>query len=622
MRKAAVTVAVGAVAALTITGAVARWTGAPSAIPDEPPRIVLRAAGGAEQAGEHGSFCWRGPLGQTCANAIGTGLPTSPLVVRAGAPLELDFRALGGLPEGADYEVYRRAEAVTTTGSLAYIDRERVPYPAQTGNVPPGEAAVISLNLPPDRYVMEVYAVVPGRGDTTQGFDLRVAASDPAACPTATLPASSHVFDPRRRDPKAAPTPDVGAIPLAPAPGGLGRVALPADGAGVAELFVRLPSSIAGKPRRAAPVEDPAGGFRVAYGDPPPGIGDEAGDTGIFAGEVQAPPQFTAGHLVAKDLLAAREPPPEGSVATDEVAAGGRDGALVWARGQRRHGGPEAPPVHYATWGRVDSRWSFAVHGDSAEEVDQLLAAFVAAAEAQAAGAPVPPTLAPAPTATPAIARDVPDPAECRVAPRTANEARRILREIDAARPTVDPDAPPPAEEMVEIRGEPPNVTVTVGGTVVPQDRPPATPPPFVLPAGWPADAATTAGVTATYRERTACYNALAFARALALETDAEFRRSLEGMLNDLDQASIISMFVEPVPAGVTLPPEELMPVPEIREVRVLADGRVGVVAFVVEPDDGGEFRRLVYVEFARVGGRWLFDSPERTIEDLTEPVP
>lgn len=239
---------------------------------------------------------------------------------------------------------------------------------------------------------------------------------------------------------------------------------------------------------------------------------------------------------------------------------------------------------------------------------------------------PTPPPTTPTPTPDP---RTLPGAEACRVAPRPASEVERAVDDAIAGWGTPNPNAVIPSRQdvaerdMVVVDGAFPDVTVIVGGTVVPQGRPPfrPTPEPFVPPPGVAADAETVAGVKRTYRERIACFNAYDFACAAALRTDADFRSLVEGMLNELDPESVRSVLAGPPPEGISAPMEERAAAPEIRDVRVLPDGRVGVVAVLVERFEEGAVERLVYVEFARVGERWLFDGDEVTIEETETPV-
>jgi hypothetical protein len=118
------------------------------------------------------------------------------------------------------------------------------------------------------------------------------------------------------------------------------------------------------------------------------------------------------------------------------------------------------------------------------------------------------------------------------------------------------------------------------------------------LSAGEPADAATVAAVTAVARELEACTNAGDLARSLALFTDDLVRRIAPPPgTTAADVRAYLARPATPLPAEQRVPPATL------RDVRVLPDGRVGVVA--TGPPPGV----TAFIVFARVGDRWLADE-------------
>jgi ketosteroid isomerase-like protein len=174
--------------------------------------------------------------------------------------------------------------------------------------------------------------------------------------------------------------------------------------------------------------------------------------------------------------------------------------------------------------------------------------------------------VAPAAGSTPVV----PDPAECRVAPRS-------LASLQALETT-----PPPAPTAVTW--------------------PPDVPSEADLPQGPPADPATARAIAAVAREYVACVNAWDLPRLLALVSDDSLRRSVaaEGPITAEEYAEMAT----PYPAD----PAGWATLLAVRDARVLADGRVGAVLVVRHPHPGGEAVVTFFV-FARTGDRWLIDD-------------
>ena len=171
-------------------------------------------------------------------------------------------------------------------------------------------------------------------------------------------------------------------LPEAPAPGGLGRVALPSDEAGIAALFGRLPGVVTGQGRIGEDAGSPDDGrFLVSYGQLVPGIGPSLALTvqNVATGEF-FPVGFTAGAFVA--LVQ--------DVPDYDAEAFGREGDLVWIRAATTIGTagdqPGTPdvtaPLYTLAWGNADSPWLFGATSLTREGLDALVAAFVSAAEA------------------------------------------------------------------------------------------------------------------------------------------------------------------------------------------------------------------------------------------------
>jgi hypothetical protein len=175
----------------------------------------------------------------------------------------------------------------------------------------------------------------------------------------------------------------------------------------------------------------------------------------------------------------------------------------------------------------------------------------------------------------------VPAPEECTVAPLTRDQLIAIL---------ATPAAPAPA---------------------------PASPTPFVMPAGEPVDAATATAVQATIHEFIACLNARDYWRAYALYTDDFLRESLAGVTAaDLTQEAY-DQLATPTP----LAPEERAAIVEYREIVALPDGRVAVLVVGDDPTNPRPpAPALVYL--IEVEGRWLIDGVVSSQEIAGTPEP
>lgn len=150
-----------------------------------PPRMVLRAETGGEQRGGDGTFCWD----EGCADFIGVQIPDRPLVVAAGAEIELDLGALGRAND-VRYWVYAD-DAVEEQDGERWILYGRA-IPIAEGELANGKTVPFAVDLPPGHYAVEIVAQFRRGGDSTQGFNLIVeppAAASPvaaAATPAAT----------------------------------------------------------------------------------------------------------------------------------------------------------------------------------------------------------------------------------------------------------------------------------------------------------------------------------------------------------------------------------------------------------------------------------------------------
>ena len=125
--------------------------------------------------------------------------------------------------------------------------------------------------------------------------------------------------------------------------------------------------------------------------------------------------------------------------------------------------------------------------------------------------------------------------------------------------------------------------------------------PDGTVPGGTPADAATTAALTATISGWLACQNAGESLRAWSLFTDRYLRHLLDrqGGLGIVTWSSLAT----PNPA----PPDRLARIAGVRDARVLPDGRAGATVTLTYPSV--PMPKHFFFVFERVGDTWLIDG-------------
>jgi hypothetical protein len=202
-------------------------------------------------------------------------------------------------------------------------------------------------------------------------------------------------------------------------------------------------------------------------------------------------------------------------------------------------------------------RWRVAQQGAAA-----IIAAMIATLGWSAAGAQ---------DTTPAAYPVAPDPAECVVAPRSMDDNVRIV-------------------------GTP------IPGGNMPAPAPEASPAPFAIPPGVPADTETADAVIATLHQVFACTNGGQLLRVYALFTD-DFVREFFAQ-TPLTEDVIAFLAATPQP----LPEEQQRIIRGFGGVQILDDGRAGVMIVLDEPDDPRR-DEPDYAILARVAGRWLVDE-------------
>ena len=134
----------------------------------------------------------------------------------------------------------------------------------------------------------------------------------------------------------------------------------------------------------------------------------------------------------------------------------------------------------------------------------------------------------------------------------------------------------------------------------------PEHPMPYPPPAGEPADALTVAEVEATIRMGVACLNALDFPRLFAVHSDGYLERALGA---NPPTTEVLDMLFSP---SAPFPPELREAIVSIRDVTLLADGRLAAVYLSDElaSEPGYEYHLLILV---REDGRLRIDIDHKT---------
>jgi hypothetical protein len=142
-----------------------------------PPRMVLRTAGGAEQAGGNVAYCWGDAGNWMCVNLYPFWwYPHAPLAVAPGEPLTLRVDALGPLDQ-LTWRVYRFEERVPNPDGWDAVGQAT---PVREGTVShPTSPIPLPRDLTLGHYVIEVAAYPDPRGDTIQGFNVVIDMASP-----------------------------------------------------------------------------------------------------------------------------------------------------------------------------------------------------------------------------------------------------------------------------------------------------------------------------------------------------------------------------------------------------------------------------------------------------------
>lgn len=194
--------------------------------------------------------------------------------------------------------------------------------------------------------------------------------------------------------------------------------------------------------------------------------------------------------------------------------------------------------------------------------------------------------------------------------------ATPLVAQAQDATPVATPLAPSPAECLVApisaerlnsaLSGTSPAATAEVSTPVViTEPIPSASPTAFTMPEGTTPDDATAAAVSTAVRQYLACVNAGDFAKVLALYSDAGLRSLLsqateQGITGD----QVLASFGTPQP----LPDDRVTLLYGIDEIVILPDGRAAALVVgddLSEPGPPGP--ALLY--FSLVEGAWLVDG-------------
>ena len=193
-----------------------------------------------------------------------------------------------------------------------------------------------------------------------------------AAATIPTLPAAPA----ERQTVEPGPTPVVGNVPTAEAPGNLATVDWPDSEDSIRALLGRLPSEIAGYAR--TPRYDFTTFERIIIGY---GEDTRVNPDGTARLQVQAidatsgdffPPNWRAQHVVM-------------TLAQGRALEQGQDGDLFWAYIETEvtpAGAAQSLTLRSLTWGEQGGEWVFSANADTRVEVDALVAALVEAARA------------------------------------------------------------------------------------------------------------------------------------------------------------------------------------------------------------------------------------------------
>jgi ketosteroid isomerase-like protein len=182
---------------------------------------------------------------------------------------------------------------------------------------------------------------------------------------------------------------------------------------------------------------------------------------------------------------------------------------------------------------------------------------------------------------TPIALPVTPDPAACLVEPRTIDDLYGLLGTPVPVSVQEEPSESSPASDPTEVS----------------------------LPAGEPADSAAVTAITATIVEAYACFNAGDYLAAFAHYSDDALQRFTEQGPFTEDIAAFFLATPEPFPEDFR------SSVLTVRDVRMLADGRIGALVDTNDPTSPPEGTDVDFVVFVEQEGRYLIDEEITDLE-------
>lgn len=201
--------------------------------------------------------------------------------------------------------------------------------------------------------------------------------ASPVASPASTIP-PQPTAPAERVTVEPAPTPDVSGVPEAAAPYGLATIAQPQTAEEIRAILERLPDAVAGYARTPQFDQISFDRIIVGYGEERRVNPDGTAQLRLQALDVTTgdffPPNWRAEHVL-------------NALATQGALERGRDGELYWLLTETAvtpADSAQSFPVYSLTWGEAGGRWLFSASASDPAEVEPLVNAFVAVAQAAA----------------------------------------------------------------------------------------------------------------------------------------------------------------------------------------------------------------------------------------------
>jgi hypothetical protein len=185
---------------------------------------------------------------------------------------------------------------------------------------------------------------------------------------------------------------------------------------------------------------------------------------------------------------------------------------------------------------------------------------------------------------------------------------------VDSPNPEECTDEPRSIDDLMLVVGSPP----PAGSGEENSAARAASPEPFELLDGEPADEETVAGVTETIRQLFACMNAGEALRGMSRVTDEFIRTQVGYQVYDEDTVAFLQ--ASPVP----LPEEQQVQLHGIREITRHADGRVGALVDYFGPAAPPEsplgWETDLFIFEQQADGEWHLDESIENLEGQHPP--